>query len=217
MKKVFALVAVVAALMVAGKANAQLSVNGGFMTNFDNPTYKYTDLSGKEVKNDTLYNSGFGVWAGVSYNIDFSEHWGIAPGVYVNYVGDIDKTKAATTTVDMVDMNIPILFNYKKEFTSSFGIRGFVGPNIRYGVMAKSQVESTVTNTNVKTNLYKKPSGADHAPLTRTDLGLTIGVGVHFNAFQIQTGFNFGLLDRNPGKNVTLNMHQYFVGVGYVF
>jgi hypothetical protein len=137
--------------------------------------------------------------------------------VYINYVGDVDKTKAATTTVDMVDLNVPILFNYKKEFTSSFGIRGFVGPNIRFGIMAKSQVDSKPTNSTIKTDLYKKPSGADHAPLTRTDLGLTIGVGVHFNAFQIQTGFNFGLLDRNPGKNVTLNMHQYFVGVGFVF
>ena len=101
MKKVFAFVAVAAALMVAGKANAQLSVNGGFMTNYDNSTYKYTNPAGKEVKNDTSYNSGIGVWAGVSYNMDFTEHWGIAPGVYINYVGDIDKTKAATTTVDI--------------------------------------------------------------------------------------------------------------------
>ena len=42
-------------------------------------------------------------------------------------------------------------------------------------------------------------------------------MAVHFNAFRIETGFNVGLIDRDPEKNFTQNFHQFFVGVGYVF
>ena len=77
-------------------------------------------------------------------------------------------------------------------------------------------MKTIATNTTETIDLYKENSFG-HTPLTRPDLGLTIGVGVHFNAFQIQTGFNFGLLDRNPDTNTTQNFHQYFAGVGFVF
>lgn len=141
---------------------------------------------------------------------------GVAPGIYVDYIGKSEEKTIGTYSTDMVDINIPILFNYKVDFTSSFGIIGFVGPNIRYGLSAKSSVKIKATNTTETAYLYKEDNSGNTS-LTRTDIGLTVGVGVHFNAFQIQTGFNYGLLDRDPDKNISQNFHQYFVGVGYVF
>ena len=217
MKKVFSILAVAAAVLVAGTANAQMSVNAGFLSNINNTQTKFTNpLTNNEVKNDTMVSAGVGVYDGLSYNINFTEHWGVAPGIYVDYIGKSEENTLGTYSTDMVDINIPILFNYKVDFTSSFGIIGFVGPNVRYGLSAKSSVKIKATNTTETADLYKKDNSGN-TPMTRTDLGLTVGVGVHFNAFQIQTGFNFGLLDRDPGKNITQNFHQYFVGVGYVF
>lgn len=219
MKKVFAIVAVAAAMIFGGKANAQLSVHGGVLTNVS----PYTISTSIASLTDTIGEyAGYGFYGGLTYNIAFTEHWGIAPGVYVNYVGkNEDNTTAGTQYTDilsMVDINIPILFNYKVDFTSSFGIKGFVGPNIRYGLSANRTIKyKNDILPPLKTDLYEKSSGSQSSLLTRTDLGLMVGVGVHFNAFQIETGVNIGLLDRDPAKNTTQNFHQYFVGVGYTF
>ncbi len=217
MKKVFSFVAIAAAMLIAGQASAQMSVNAGFLNCYNNTQTKLTNpLTNNEVKTDSLLNGGIGVYAGLSYNIQFTEHWSVAPGVYFNYSGRIEENILTTKTTNMVDINIPVLFTYKVDFTNSFGIMGFLGPNFRYGLSAKSAVKTIATNTTETIDLYKENSFG-HSPLTRPDLGLTIGVGVHFNAFQIQTGFNFGLLDRDPSKSTTQNFHQYFAGVGFVF
>jgi len=218
MKKVFAILAIAAAMFFGGKANAQLSVHGGFLSN----TSPYTVSTSIATLTDTVGQyAGIGIYGGLSYNIAFTEHWGVAPGVYVNYVGkNEDKTTAGTNytyIVNMVDINVPILFNYRIDFTDSFGIKGFVGPNIRYGLLANRAFKYKDGAPQLKTDLYEKSSGSQNSLLTRIDLGLMVGVGVHFNAFQIETGFNFGLLDRDPAKNTTQYFHQYFVGVGYVF
>ena len=217
MKKVLSIVALATAMLIAGKATAQLSVNGGLMGNVRSESFKYTDINGKEVKKDTSESAGFGLYAGVSYNIAISQNWGIAPGIYINYAGETTEARTYTAVLNMVDLNIPILFNYKHEFTGTFGIMGFVGPNIRYGLMANRTIKYKNPESQEKTDLYSTPAGANDPYLTRFDLGLTIGVGVHFNAFRIETGFNFGLIDRNPQKNYNVNYHQFFVGVGYVF
>lgn len=222
MKKVFAFVAFATVMLIAGKASAQLSVNGGFLANSNASSTKFTNVvTNKEEKIDTTENAGVGIYAGVSYNIDFTEHWGVAPGVYINYVGKNKKQKIAGTTgneiLDMVDVNIPILFNYKRDFTDSFGIFGFVGPNFRYGISAKYTFKYEDNSEPFKLDYYKKYDGAKNSALSRVDLGLMLGVGVHFNAFRIQTGINIGLLDRDPSKNTTTHFHQYFVGVGYAF
>lgn len=218
MKKLFTLVAFATIMFAAGTANAQLSVNGGFMSGIASSQFKFTNpVTNKEEKRDTAINAGVGVYAGLSYNLNFTEHWGVAPGIYINYIGKSEEKTLATYYTDMVDINVPILFNYKRDFTSSFGIMGFVGPNICYGLSATYTVKDKNTNNTDKTDLYKNDATTGEPYYTRTDLGLVVGIGVHFNAFQIQTGFNFGLLDREPNKNVTTNFHQYFVGVGFVF
>lgn len=217
MKKVLSIVALVTAMLVAGKATAQLSVNGGLLGNIRSDSFKTTDINGKEVKKDTAESAGIGLYAGVSYNISISQNWGVAPGVYINYVGETEEARTYSAVLNMVDLNIPVLFNYKHEFTGTFGIMGFVGPNIRYGLVANQTYNYKDSSPQNKVDLYSTPTGAKDPYLTRFDLGLTFGVGVHFNAFRIETGFNLGLVDRNPAKDYNVNYHQFFVGVGYVF
>lgn len=210
MKKVFAFVAVAAVLLVAGKASAQLSVNGGFLTNSISNSYKIGD---KTI--DTVMNGGAGAYLGLSYNIAFTEHWGVEPGVYVNYVGNNEKKGIATITTDMIDLNVPVLFNYRIDFTDYFGIIGFVGPNFRYGLSANSTTKYSDSTPQVKYDLYTKSAGASQ--LNRFDIGLMFGVGVHFNQFQIRAGYNLGLVDRNPEKDITAHYHNIFAGIGYAF
>ena len=94
MKKVLSIVALATAMLIAGKATAQLSVNGGLLGNVNSVSFKYTDINGKEVKKDSTENAGIGLYAGVSDNLPNSQNWGIAPGVYLNYVGKNKEGKA---------------------------------------------------------------------------------------------------------------------------
>ncbi len=208
-------------MLVAGKANAQLSVNGGFLGNVLSTSYKYTDVQGKEQKSDTSFANGLGFYAGASYNIPFSTHWGIAPGLYFSYAGKSEEKTTAgtkyTDVVDMMDLNIPILFNFKWDFTSSFGIMAFVGPNFRYGLSYKETYKYGDNFADFVITPYKKADGADKPAWSRFDLGVNFGAGVHFNAFRIEVGYNFGLLDIDNDKNYTVNSNHVFVGVGFVF
>lgn len=222
MKKIFSFVAVAAALLVAGNANAQLSVNGGFLGNVLSTTYKYTDALGNEHKSDTSYANGLGFYAGASYNVPITSFFGIAPGLYFSYAG---KSEEKTTTgtkytdvVDMMDLNIPILFNFKWEITDFFGIMGFVGPNFRYGLNYKEtyKYNDNITKDYVITP-YKKADGADKPALSRFDLGVNFGAGVHFNAFRVEVGYNLGLLDIDNSKEYTTNSNHVYVGVGFAF
>ena len=121
-------------MLVAGNANAQLSVNGGFLGNVLSTSYKYTDVQGKEQKSDTSFANGLGFYAGLIYSV--------LENAEFSYAGKSEEKTTAgtkyTDVVDMMDLNIPILFNFKWDFTSSFGIMAFVGPNFRYGLSYKA-------------------------------------------------------------------------------
>lgn len=211
MKKVFAFVALATFMLVAGKATAQLSFNAGLGANLIDNTIKFSDGS----KKDTAF-AAVGFHVGLSYNVNFTEQWGIAPGIYFDYSGRSTEKLGVTRVEDMWNVDIPILFNYHRDFTERFGIIGFVGPTLRYGLSGKCVYKYSDGTPSYTFDYYKKPSGSSNSYYTRFDLGLTLGVGVHFNALQLHVGYNIGLVDRDPEKDFTTHFHQFFFGVGFV-
>lgn len=226
MKKVFSFVAVAAAMLVAGTASAQLSVNAGYLNSTVKSHTEYT-LLGNTYKQDTSASMGGGFYVGGSYNVDLIGGLGVAPGLYFNYIWQTEEeTLLGTTFTDktsMMDLNIPILINYKLTFGDDFAVFAFAGPTVRIGLAANTKTTNSANDKVVTDDLYAKEDGeTDAQVLKRFDLGLTVGAGIQYSSFRLEAGYNFGLLDRCAYKdddNSKMNMHfnQFFIGVGYAF
>ena len=236
MKKVLSFVAVAAAMLVAGNANAQLSVNAGYMSTAFNASTEYT-LANTVTKHDTSISMG-GFYVGGSYNVELMGGLGVAPGIYFNYAGKKEvKTNnipligevTTTSTTKMMNINIPILIDYKLTFGDDFAIFAFVGPDIVFGINANSKVvtKSGSTENTYENDLYKKEDGENAVDMTRLDLGLMVGAGLQFNNFRLEAGYELGLLNRAGEKEYTdsfggkttnnNSFNRFFVGVGYAF
>lgn len=239
MKKVFAFVAFAAAMMVAGQAFAQLSVNAGYSSKSMKSHYKYTSGSTSYAQ-DTTIQIGGGFFVGGSYNYALSNELGISGGLYFNY-NSRSETKSNTllgvttdtkNTVTMMELNIPILANYKLALGNDLSVFAFVGPNIQIGVSAKEVTDVTVSGspiaslngTTTHTNdMYAKEDGeSDLENLKSFDLGVMVGIGAQYQNFRLEAGYNMGLLNRcayTPESNeeASQTFGNLFVGVGYCF
>lgn len=217
MKKVFSFVALAAAMMFAGQAYAQLSVNAGYTSKTFTSTTKYGDNT-----NTKTYSLGGGFFVGGSYSVGMSDGLNVTPGLYFTYNTDKDEDHGVTTTINTMDLNIPILFSYTYSLSSDLALFAFVGPNIQLGLSAQEKVEGTPGGILDGTaDLYEKDDDGE-SMFTRFDLGIMVGLGVQYQNFRLQAGYNKGLLDRcgyEDGDNYSFEyaMSQIFVGVGFAF
>lgn len=240
MKKVFSFVAVAAAMLVAGTASAQLSVNAGYL-NCSAKNHSEQTIGNTTQSSDTTVSMGGGFYVGGSYNVELMGGLGVAPGIYFNYTGKKDEKTTSvplvgdvttTSTTKMMNINIPILVNYKLTFGDDFAIFAFAGPDIVFGLNANSKVvvKNGNTENTTEADLYKKQDGENAPALKRFDLGLMFGAGVQFTSFRLELGYELGLLNRNgdPKGSETVagittsyknssNFNRFFVGVGYAF
>lgn len=117
MKKIFSIALVAAAMLFAGKVNAQISVHAG-----------YQDYTMKAKALTTASESEGGFYAGLSYNSELGAGLGVAPGLYFAYVEDI------------VDIRVPILLNFGVEL-GEIGLGVFAGPNVNIGLLGDAYTE----------------------------------------------------------------------------
>ena len=234
MKKVFSFVAVAAAMLVAGTASAQLSVNAGYLSGTAK-SHTESTLGNTTTVKDTTASLGGGFYVGGSYNVELMGGLGVAPGIYFNYMSKKDVRNyslpvlgdgTVTTTTKMMNINIPILVNYKLTFGDDFAIFAFVGPDIVFGINANTKVVDKFgsTETVTENDLYKKENGEDAVDMTRFDLGLMFGAGVQFTKFRVELGYELGLMNRLGEKEYSTtgyswkgseNINRFFIGVGY--
>lgn len=111
MKKFFSIALVAAAMLFAGKANAQISIHGGYQS--------YTLKASSGSYSTSASDDGF--YVGASYNSELGTGLGVAPGIYVAYVENI------------VDLRVPILVNFGLKF-GEIGVGVFAGPNVNIGL-----------------------------------------------------------------------------------
>lgn len=215
MKKVFTFAAAI--LLFAGMANAQLSINAGYTSkNFTSTTKAGSNSQTKE------YSLGGGFFLGGSYNVGMADGLNLTPGLYFTYNTDKDESNGVTTTINTMDLNVPILFSYTLPLGNDLSIFAFVGPNIQLGLSAQQKVEGTLGGIlDGTTDLYEQDNDGE-SMFTRFDLGVMVGVGAQYQNFRLQAGYHKGLLDRcgyKDGDNYSFEyaMSQLFVGVGFAF
>lgn len=197
MKKAFAIVALVAAMFVAGKAQAQVSVNIGYAPEKFTTTWNNTSSS-------TNYQ---GFFVGVTDNIGLAKGLGVAPGLQFrlntrSYEGLLG-TKYKDTQM-LID--VPVLLNYSIGITRDLSIAPFVGP------MFSIALSGATKTGNTSVSWY-----GDDSSNNRFNINAVLGAAIDFNRAKLFAGYRFGLLDQDSLDSTTTKTQGFFVGLGYTF
>ncbi len=196
MKKVFAIVALVAAMFVAGNVQAQTTIYAG-----------YAPESFVSGNNSSNYQ---GFFAGFTKNFGLSNGIGVAAGAQFRM-----NTKSGDTffgfgtgksTQALID--VPILLNYGIGINRDLTITPFVGPMLSLALVGNTK--TSIGNSTTTSNWY-----GDNSRLNRFNLYAVFGADVKFSQFNLFGGYRLGLLDLNSSDNITLKANGLFIGLGY--
>lgn len=198
MKKVLAIVALVAAMFVAGNVQAQTTLNLGYAPE--------SFVSG----NTTTNYQGF--FAGFTQNFGLAQGLGVAAGAQVRMN---TKTESATvlgvtttTKNNQFVVDIPVLFNYGIAVNRDLKISPFVGPMLSLALAGNTK--TSIGSSSSTFNWY-----GDNSNLSRFNLYAVFGANVKFSQFNLFGGYRLGLLDLNSNDNITLKTNGLFVGLGF--
>ena len=199
MKKVLAIVALIAAMFVAGNVQAQSTVYATYAPE--------TFVAGN---NSTNYQ-GFSI--GFSQNVGMAKGIGVAAGAQFRM-----NTRTATQTIwgftgkikeTQTIIDVPILFNYKVDVNRDLAIIPFVGPMPSLALTGVTKGVDPIFGEN-SSDWY-----GDNSNQSRFNLSAVFGADVKFNQFNLFGGYRLGLLDLNKSDNATLKTNGLFVGLGY--
>ena len=201
MKKALAIVALVAAMFVAGNVQAQSTIYATYAPE--------TFVAGS---NSTNYQ-GFSV--GFSQNIDLAKGIGVAAGAQFRMNmrnttqtiwGITGKTNETQTIID-----VPILINYKVAVNRDLAIIPFVGPMPSLALTGVTKGADPLFGEN-SYNWY-----GDNSNQGRFNLYAVFGADVKFTNFNLFGGYRLGLLDLDKTDNASLKTNGLFVGLGFTF
>lgn len=199
MKKALAIVALVAAMFVAGNVQAQSTIYATYAPE--------TFVAGS---NSTNYQ-GFSV--GFSQNIELAKGIGVAAGAQFRMNmrnttqtiwGITGKTNETQTIID-----VPILINYKVAVNRDLAIIPFVGPMPSLALTGVTKGADPLFGEN-SYNWY-----GDNSNQGRFNLYAVFGADVKFTNFNLFGGYRLGLLDLDKTDNASLKTNGLFVGLGF--
>lgn len=195
MRKVLAIVALVAAMFVAGNVQAQ-TIYAGYAPE--------TFVTGNTSSN---YQ---GFFAGFTQNFGLSQGIGVAAGAQFRMntkSGDaffgFGTGKSTQTLID-----VPILFNYGIAINRDLKVVPFVGPMLSLALTGNTK--TTVGSTTFNNDWY-----GDNSNMNRFNLYAVFGADVKFSQFNLFGGYRLGLLDLDTNDNSTLKANGFFVGLGF--
>lgn len=211
MKKVFAILALVAAMFVAGNTQAQTTVNIGYSPE----TFKVT------YNNSTNYNYQ-GLHFGFLTNVKLVQELGIGAGAQVRMNMKQTKELGGTTTIKDFQLliDVPVLINYNININNNFAITPFVGPMVSFAAVGKTNTKVMAGNTQLS-NTDLSWYGEDgsyylNGPLKRFNLYAVFGGNVRFGGFNLYGGYRMGLLNiLKSTDSVTMKTNGFFVGLGF--
>lgn len=199
MKKAFAIVALIAAMFVAGNVQAQTTIYAGYAPESfvsGNTSSNYQGFFAGFTKNFGL-TKGIGVAAGAEFRMNTrsgqSSLWILQ--------GSVKETQ--------VLIDVPILFNYAININRDLSITPFVGPMASLALVGQTKGTDPIFGENTR-NWY-----GDNSTWRRFNLYAVFGADVKFSQFNLFGGYRLGLLDLNSSDNITLKVNGLFVGLGY--
>lgn len=211
MKKALAVLALVAAMFVAGKVQAQSTIYAtyspeSFVSSYSNSASESTNFQGFSV--------------GFIHNIDFYRGLGIAVG------GQFRMNTRSTSATGLVlngavketqtIIDVPIMLNYCISVNNAFKIVPMAGVMPSLGLTGVTKRAVGINGTSYE---YGDPSDwyADGSldKKNRFNLYAVVGLDLRYSGFNIFGGYRFGLLDVDPSEYVSLKTNGMFVGIGW--
>ena len=208
MKKLFAVVALVAAMFVAGNVQAQMSVNLGYAPE----TIKTT------MGNYSNSESYQGFFAGITYNVGIVKDFNVAAGAQfrMNFNKESETALGATLTAKSTQIliDVPVLLNYRIAINRDIAVTPFVGPMFTIAASGKTKYtgESILGDSETTYDWYK-----DNEDYSRFNLNGVCGVAFGYTDFKLFAGYRMGLLDLEKDKDITVKTNGIFVGLGMNF
>ncbi len=206
MKKVFAILALVAAMFVAGNAQAQTTINVGYSPE----TFK-TSYSSNSIKDNYQ-----GLHFGFVSNVKLVQELGIGAGAQVRMNMKQTKELGGTTTIKDFQLliDVPVLINYNININNNFAITPFVGPMVSFAAVGKTNTKVMAGNTQISDtdhNWY-----GENGDFKRFNLYAVFGGNVRFGGFNLYGGYRMGLLNiLKSTDSVTMKTNGFFVGLGF--
>lgn len=198
MKKALAIVALIAAMFVAGKVQAQTTIYAGYAPE--------TFVTG----NTSTNYQGF--FAGFTKNFGLAKGIGVAAGAQfrINSKSVSNTVWSVTTTTKSTQflVDVPILFNYGIGINRDIKVTPFVGPMLSLALAGNRKV--SVGSNTTTTNWY-----GDNSNQNRFNIYAVFGADLKFNQFNVFGGYRLGLLDLDSSDNIILKTNGFFVGLGY--
>lgn len=200
MKKLFAIVALVASMFVAGNVQAQSMIYAGYAPESFIQT----------VGSSTSTSDYQGFCFGFTQNFGLAKGFGLAAGAQVRM-----NTKSGDTffgfgtgksTQILVD--VPILFNYPIALNRDLKIIPFVGPMPSLALVGNTKV--TIGSSSSTSDWY-----GDNSHISRFNLYGVLGANLQFSQFNLFGGYRLGLLDLDSRDNVAWKTKGFFVGLGF--
>lgn len=208
MKKLFAFVGVTAALLFAGRANAQGQFHLGYMP--ETITTENTVGGATLTTEDNM--SGF--FIGYDFNVGLVSDLNLNIGAQARFNFNSEETTAfgVTTKVAMTQilLDVPVLFNYGFEVSKDMKISLFLGPTFSYAVFG--QTKTTVGNTETTAEWYGDDGDANYS---RFSIYGTAGIAIDYSNFRLFGGYNLGLTNRHSTDGVEIKGSGLFVGLGF--
>lgn len=217
MKKIFSFVAVAAALLVAGNANAQLGLHIGYAPQNYYGTTTTTVLGTTVTTHDTTNMTGF--FVGADYNINLTGDLNVSLGLQGRYNTSSESSTllGVTTKVDetQVLLDVPILFNYGLSLSDALKLSVFAGPTITYALSGNTKTTVSGTPAGILDGTTENNWYGDNSNLKKLDMAVSFGVAVTFSDIKIFGGYNMGLLNLTTADNTTYKGSNLFLGIGY--
>lgn len=197
MKKVLAIVALVATMFIAGKAQAQSTIYAAYAPE--------AFVSG----NNSVNYQGF--FAGFSQNIGLGQGFNVAAGAQLRMNTRSESTTILNITTSYKEsqtlIDVPILLNYGISINRDLCISPFAGPMLSLALTGSST--TSVGNNDVTENWYNDGN------LTRFNLYAALGVNVRFDQFNVFGGYRWGMVDINKSDYITVKTNGMFIGLGF--
>jgi hypothetical protein len=198
MKKALAIVAVVAALFIAGNVQAQSTVYAAYAPE--------TFVTGNTSTNYQGFALGF------VQNVDLAKGIGVAAGGQFRMNMKSESNALLKTKETQILIDVPILFNYKIDVNRDLAIIPFVGPMPSLALAGSTKTTDNLlgTGTTVTDDWY-----GDNSYQSRFNLYAVFGADVKFTNFNLFGGYRLGLLDINKSDNFVTKTNGLFVGLGF--
>lgn len=190
------MVALVAALFIAGNVQAQSTVYATYAPE--------TFVTGNSSDNYQGFALGFVQNVGVAKGI------GVAAGGQFRMNMKSETSTLLNVKENQILVDVPILFNYNIAVNRDLSIIPFVGPMPSLAISGSTKTTENVLSNTVTVNWY-----GDNTNWNRFNLYAVFGADVKFTNFNLFGGYRLGLLDINKSNNVTTKTNGLFVGLGF--